>query len=92
MVETPFSNVTAARPTASTISATCHPEDVITLIRIIEDAIGKHAIIEHSEGPAGDVKETYATSRAQLRFRLQTSTGLGEGIPRFVEWFRGYHA
>jgi UDP-glucuronate 4-epimerase len=93
MVETPFSNVTGGAPHRIYNLGNSHPEDVITLIRIIEDAIGKHAIIEHSEGPAGDVKETYADiSRAAYDFGFKPSTGLGEGIPRFVEWFRGYHA
>jgi UDP-glucuronate 4-epimerase len=65
----------------------------MALIRIIEDATGKHAIIEHSEGPAGDVKETYADiSRAAHDFGFRPATGLAEGIPRFVEWFRRYHA
>ncbi len=49
-----------ARRIASTISATAIPKRCSDLIRIIEQATGKKAIIEHAEGPPGDVRETYA--------------------------------
>ena len=69
-----------------------HPEDVLTLIRLIEQATGKRAVIKHAPGPAGDVKQTYAdVSRAVRDFGFKPSTTLAEGIPRFVRWFREYH-
>lgn len=67
------------------------PEDVTGLIRIIEKATGKKAVIQQAEGPPGDVNETYADiTRAARDFGFQPKIALDEGIPRFVEWFRRY--
>jgi UDP-glucuronate 4-epimerase len=66
---------------------------VLSLIRVIEQATGKSAQIEHTAGPPGDVNETYADiSRAARDFGFTPKVPLSEGIPRFVEWFRRYHA
>jgi UDP-glucuronate 4-epimerase len=69
-----------------------HPEDVHTLIALIEKATGKTAKIENTEGPPGDVRETYANiARAMRDFDFAPRVPLAEGIPRFVEWFRRYN-
>jgi UDP-glucuronate 4-epimerase len=69
-----------------------HPEEVLDLIAAIEQATDKKAIVEYTEGPPGDVRETYADiSRAAKDFGFAPSIGLSEGIPRFVDWFRRYH-
>jgi len=92
MAETPFAMEGAGAPHRIYNLGNSRPEEVLTLIRIIEQATGKAAIIEHAVGPAGDVKETYAdVARAARDFGFQPSTTLEEGIPRFVEWFRDYH-
>jgi UDP-glucuronate 4-epimerase len=92
MAETPFAREETGAPHRLYNLGNSHPEDVLTLIRTIEQAIGKSAIIEHASGPAGDVNETYAdVSRAARDFGFKPSTTLGEGIPRFVRWFRDYH-
>ncbi|MGD0864761.1 MAG: NAD-dependent epimerase/dehydratase family protein [Rhizomicrobium sp.] len=68
-----------------------HPESVLDLIRAIENATGRKAQIEDAEGPPGDVRETYADiTRAARDFGFAPGTPLGEGIRRFVEWFRTY--
>jgi len=93
MVETPFSMREGGAPHRIYNLGNSHPEDVMTLIRLIEIATGKLAIIEHAQGPAGDVKETCADiSRAARDFGFEPSTSLAEGIPRFVEWYRAYRA
>ena len=92
MTETPFANAGSGAPHRLYNLGNSHPEDVLTLIRIIEQAAGKRAIIEHASGPAGDVKQTFAdVSRAARDFGFRPSTTLAEGIPRFVSWFRDYH-
>jgi UDP-glucuronate 4-epimerase len=92
MAETPFAMAEGGAPHRIYNLGNSRPEDVLTLIRIIEQATGKSAIVEHAVGPAGDVKETYAdVTRAARDFGFQPSTTLEEGIPRFVEWFREYH-
>ncbi|MGD0143189.1 MAG: NAD-dependent epimerase/dehydratase family protein [Rhizomicrobium sp.] len=66
-----------------------HPETVLDLIAAIESATGKKALIEDANGPPGDVRETYADiARAARDFGFAPSVPLGEGIRRFVAWFR----
>jgi UDP-glucuronate 4-epimerase len=68
-----------------------HPETVLDLIRAIEDATGKTALIEQADGPPGDVRETYADiARAARDFGFSPAMPLAEGIRRFVAWFRTY--
>jgi len=60
------------------------------LIGQIERALGKQATIHALPEQPGDVPLTYANidkARAQLGYNPQTKTA--EGIPRFVEWYRG---
>ena len=92
MTEAPFASTGSGAPHRLYNLGNSHPEDVLALIRLIEQAAAKKAIIEHASGPPGDVKETYAdVSRAARDFGFRPSTTLAEGIPRFVSWFRGYH-
>jgi UDP-glucuronate 4-epimerase len=91
MAEIPFAATENGAPHRIYNLGNSRPEDVLTLIRIIEQATGKSAIVEHAVGPAGDVRETYAdVTRAARDFGFRPSTTLEEGIPRFVEWFREY--
>jgi UDP-glucuronate 4-epimerase len=67
-------------------------EPLLRFVEVIEQACGREAIKEFAEMQAGDVKETYADiapARRDLGFEPKTS--IDEGIPRFVEWYRGYH-
>ena len=90
IVETPFADNEKAPHRLYNLGNN-HPEEVRTLIRLIEQAAGKKAIIRNAQGPAGDVRETYADiSRAARDFGFKPATSLAEGIPRFVEWFRDY--
>ena len=70
-----------------------NPDDVLGLIRIIETTTNKKAIVHHTEGPPGDVRETYADiAKAAKDFGFAPKTPLADGIPRFVDWFRRYHS
>jgi UDP-glucuronate 4-epimerase len=70
-----------------------NPDDVLGLIRIIETTTNKKAIVRHTEGPPGDVRETYADiAKAAKDFGFAPKTPLADGIPRFVDWFRRYHS
>jgi UDP-glucuronate 4-epimerase len=67
-------------------------EPLLRLVSLIEDAVGKKAVIERAPMQPGDVKETYAdieASRRDLDFSPRTT--IDEGIPRFVQWYREYH-
>ena len=67
------------------------PETVSRLVTVLEQAIGKTAIIRHEPMQAGDVTATCADideSRRDLGF--SPSTSLEQGIQRFVDWLRDY--
>ena len=68
-------------------------EPLMRFIAMIERATNRKAIIEFAPMQPGDVKETYAdieASRHDLGFVPKTP--IDQGIPRFVDWFRKYHA
>jgi UDP-glucuronate 4-epimerase len=61
-------------------------------IRIIENNIGKKAIIINKNLPKTDSLRTYADiteSRKDLDFNPRVS--INQGIAKFVEWFKIYH-
>ncbi len=91
IVETPFVAEAGAAPNRLYNLGNNHPEDVLHLIGAIEAATGKRAVIEDTEGPPGDVKETYADiAKAARDFGFAPRVPLEEGIARFVNWYRGY--
>ncbi|HEY1632461.1 MAG TPA: NAD-dependent epimerase/dehydratase family protein [Rhizomicrobium sp.] len=91
IVETPYANEGGDAPHRIYNLGNSHPEDVLTLIRIIEDATGKKARIVETDGPPGDVRETYADiSRAAKDFGFAPRVNLADGIGRFVAWFTEY--
>ena len=68
------------------------PEDLLRFIEVLETACGREAIKEFAEMQPGDVEATFADigeSRRDLGF--EPRTGIEEGVPRFVEWYRSYH-
>jgi UDP-glucuronate 4-epimerase len=68
-------------------------EELMTFVRTIEEACGKEAIKRFDEMQPGDVPATYAdiaASQADLGF--QPTTPISQGVPVFVDWFRGYNA
>jgi len=92
IVETPFVGEGNSAPHRVYNLGNSRPEDVSTLIRLIEQATGKRARIEDAKGPPGDVRETYADiAKAGQDFGFVPKIPLAEGIPRFVEWYRKYH-
>ncbi|MBT3535523.1 MAG: NAD-dependent epimerase/dehydratase family protein [Rhodospirillaceae bacterium] len=69
-----------------------HPEALLRLIALLEDALGKKAerILEPMQ--PGDVKETYADLTAIDRdLGFHPTTTIDDGIPKFVAWYRDYH-
>jgi UDP-glucuronate 4-epimerase len=69
------------------------PEELGRFIELIEKALGKSAIKNLLPMQAGDVPETYAdTSALEAAVGFKPSTSLEDGIQRFVEWYKSYHA
>jgi UDP-glucuronate 4-epimerase len=92
IVETPFRSEGGA-PHRLYNLGNSHPESVSNLVRAIETATRRKALIEPAEGPPGDVKETYADiAKAARDFGFAPKTSLNDGIAHFVEWFKGRNA
>lgn len=68
------------------------PEKLNDFIAAIEKATGRDAIRKLEPMPAADVPRTFADiTLAQRDLDFNPQTSLDEGIPLFVEWFRGYN-
>lgn len=63
------------------------------MIELVEQACGRKAIRQYEDIQPGDVPATYAdidAIRQELGFAPETT--IEAGVPRFVEWYRDYHA
>lgn len=68
-------------------------EWVSELVRLLEEGLGRRAIIVSTPRPVADVAETCADLTAISEHAgYKPSTPLSMGIPRFVEWFKTYSA
>jgi len=62
---------------------------LIDLIRMLEEALGKRAIIEELSEQRGDMPITYANiKKARKKLDYAPRVSMEEGIGRFVEWYR----
>lgn len=67
-------------------------EELEHFVEVLENAIGKRAMIELMPMQPGDVEATYADITATQRdFDYAPKTAIEEGLPRFVAWYRNYH-
>ena len=67
-------------------------EKLTRVIELIEEACGKTAEVQLLPMQPGDVEKTYADIDAiQRGIGYQPTTSIEQGIPRFVDWYRGYH-
>ena len=68
------------------------PVQLLEFIKTIEDAVGKEAVKNLMGMQNGDVVATYANIDALLdAVGFRPMTKLGDGVQRFVDWFREYH-
>ncbi|MEO5374657.1 MAG: NAD-dependent epimerase/dehydratase family protein [Alphaproteobacteria bacterium] len=67
-------------------------ETLMRYIGLLEESIGRKAEVRFEPMQPGDVRETYADIEAiQHDIGFVPTTPIEVGIPRFVEWFKGYH-
>ncbi|MBF0269289.1 MAG: GDP-mannose 4,6-dehydratase [Alphaproteobacteria bacterium] len=67
-------------------------EPLMRFIQLIEQALGKTAAIDFLPMQPGDVRETYADIDAiQKDCGYQPKTTIDEGIPKFIDWYRGFY-
>jgi len=68
------------------------PVKLLHYIALLEHALGRKAQIELKPMQPGDVKATYADTRAlAAAVGFAPSTPLEEGLGRFAEWFKRYY-
>jgi UDP-glucuronate 4-epimerase len=67
-------------------------EPVSALVALLEQALGRRAVLRDAPRPAADVAETFAAVDAIAAVTgFAPATPLAEGVPRFVAWFRAWH-
>ena len=68
-------------------------EKLMDLIKIIADCLGTEPKMELLPIQPGDVPDTYANiEKAQIALNFNPVTKLSDGVPKFVQWYRDYHA
>jgi len=69
-----------------------HSEDLMRVVELLEQETGRKALLDPKPMQIGDVRETFADISAIERDHgFVPRTGIDEGIPRFVKWYREYH-
>jgi UDP-glucuronate 4-epimerase len=69
-----------------------NPVELLEVVRLLEQAVGREAKRELLPMQPGDVPATYADVDDLMReVGFKPATPIAEGIARFVEWFRAYH-
>jgi UDP-glucuronate 4-epimerase len=67
-------------------------EDLMRVVGVLEKALGREAKKEFLPMQPGDVPATYADITALQRdCGFTPSTPIDVGVPRFVEWYRGFY-
>ncbi len=68
-----------------------HVVSLKEMVETIENALGKKAILDIQPMQPGDVEKTYADiSKAKIMIGYDPQTNFGEGIKKFVEWYKKY--
>ena len=69
-----------------------HPTDLMRVVSLLEGALGREARKEFLPMQPGDVQATYADVDDLMRdVDFRPDTDIGNGIQRFVAWYRDYH-
>jgi UDP-glucuronate 4-epimerase len=67
-------------------------EDLMRVVELLEQETGRKALLDPKPMQISDVRETFADISAIERDHgFVPRTGIDEGIPRFVKWYREYH-
>ncbi|HTW72440.1 MAG TPA: NAD-dependent epimerase/dehydratase family protein [Acetobacteraceae bacterium] len=67
-------------------------EEVRTLVALLEQGLGRTAVVRSAPRPAADVAETFASVAAIGQVAgFAPRVSLAEGIGRFIAWFRAFH-
>ena len=67
-------------------------EQVSHLVELLEQALGRKAVVRSAPRPKADVEETWADVDAIARLGFRPATTLEEGVAQFAKWFLAYHS
>src|SRR4051794_8885730 len=68
-------------------------EDLMRVVALLEQETDRKALLDPKPMQIGDVRETFADISAIERDHgFKPTTSIDEGVPRFVQWYREYHA
>lgn len=68
------------------------PVELMVLIRVLEDALGKRAKLQFMPLQPGDVIETFAdVSDLEIDVGFRPTTSIEDGVRKFVAWFDNYY-
>jgi UDP-glucuronate 4-epimerase len=68
------------------------PVEVVLFVRMLEELLGRKAVVELAPPQPGDMIETCANiDRLRDAIGFSPKVSLEEGLRHFVEWFRGYY-
>jgi UDP-glucuronate 4-epimerase len=68
------------------------PEELLHVVEVLEQALGRSAVKELAPIEPGDVPATYADVDDLMRdVGFRPSTSIEDGVGRFVRWFKDYH-
>lgn len=69
-----------------------NPVELLEVVRLLEETIGRKAKRELVPMQPGDVPATYADIDDLMRdVGFRPATPIGVGITRFIDWYRSYH-
>ena len=67
-------------------------EPLTHFVALLEQALGRKAMIELAPMEPGDVPATYADITETTRdLGFRPTTPIDQGLPRFVAWYRDFH-
>ena len=68
-------------------------EHLMKVVEILEGELGRKAQVEMHPMQPGDARQSFADIDAiQQDLGYQPSTAIEQGVPRFVQWYKDYHA
>jgi len=68
------------------------PEDLMHMIAVLEETLGRKAEMTMLPMQPGDVPESFADIGAIRKdYGFEPATPIAKGIPAFVDWYKSYH-
>jgi len=91
VLDTPPTGAEPGPPTRVLNIGNNRSEQVTTLIALLEEGLGRRAVIQYTPRPAADVPDTWADVDAIGALTgYAPTTPLSVGIPHFVKWFKAW--